>query len=380
MQERKSYKQSFYNKYIEMISRMSKLESVRKELLFKFRIKQSGAILVCVLFVAFIIILYKISSIENFFIVLIALSYLLFLFLFVYFDNLKKYYMKERDEFKKNIKRKFHSEIITCFDYIKKTSAHDIYTNLKQKGVICNQQDEYSIIKTWELDDAFCGNYKGLDFSIVEVMNCLTTGYRKLKRGIIFDIKLNKNIKGKVNVFPKTSKRFTDKFRIKFLYLIIISIYGLWAAISTFITSDDLLVKIFTSPSFLFMTLIGIVGIKYYIAPYFISKEKVNLEDVNFQKKYIVETDNQIEARYLLTPSFIERFNNLKNVFNSKDVRCYAENDSITFIIGTNHDIFEIGDIYHSITDGKQIEQFYKEMTAIIEMIDYFKLDERTGL
>lgn len=108
--------------------------------------------------------------------------------------------------------------------------------------------------------------------------------------------------------------------------------------------------------------------------------KKVDLEDVRFAKSYNVETTDQVEARYILTTAFIDRINNLKQVFHSKDIRIFFENNKMTIAIRTTKDLFEIGDINCSIHDFKQINQFYEEITAIIRFIEHFKLTNRTGL
>ena len=108
--------------------------------------------------------------------------------------------------------------------------------------------------------------------------------------------------------------------------------------------------------------------------------KKVDLEDVKFAKLYNVETTDQVEARYILTTAFMDRINNLRRIFNSKDIRIFFENNKMTIAIRTIKDLFEIGDINCSIHDFKQVNQFYEEITTIISFIEYFKLTNRTGL
>lgn len=42
--------------------------------------------------------------------------------------------------------------------------------------------------------------------------------------------------------------------------------------------------------------------------------------------------------------------------------------------------LFEIGNIFLPLANKKQIDKFYKEISAIYELIDYFKLTEKIGL
>ena len=68
------------------------------------------------------------------------------------------------------------------------------------------------------------------------------------------------------------------------------------------------------------------------------------LEDVMFEKNFDVYTNDEVEARYLITPSFMERLNNMKTVFEACSVSCaFYEN---YLLIGLNTcDLFSIGNL-----------------------------------
>ena len=96
--------------------------------------------------------------------------------------------------------------------------------------------------------------------------------------------------------------------------------------------------------------------------------------------KYNDYSSNQIEGRYLVTTSFMERFKTLHTAFGSNKAKCAFFDDKVMFAISTNKNLFEIGDLFHPLTDMKHINDFMKEISAIYEIIDYFKLAEKTGL
>ena len=48
--------------------------------------------------------------------------------------------------------------------------------------------------------------------------------------------------------------------------------------------------------------------------------------------------------------------------------------------ISTDRDLFEIGSLYKSLEDTESINSFFNEIYSILELIDYFKLNEKTGL
>lgn len=107
----------------------------------------------------------------------------------------------------------------------------------------------------------------------------------------------------------------------------------------------------------------------------------MNLEDPDFNKKYIVTTEDQIEGRYLITTGFMDRFKNLQTAFGTKNVKCAFFDNKIMFALHTNKDFFELsGGLFHSLKHPKRVKSFYEETTAIYDIIDYFKLDKKTGL
>ena len=104
------------------------------------------------------------------------------------------------------------------------------------------------------------------------------------------------------------------------------------------------------------------------------------MEDPWFGKKFNVYSSDQVEARYLVTPSFMERFNNLNTVFGAKNAKCSFYRDKIVIAISTKKNLFEIGEMFKSLEDPKSIKSMYDELFSIYKMITYFKLDEKTGL
>ena len=108
--------------------------------------------------------------------------------------------------------------------------------------------------------------------------------------------------------------------------------------------------------------------------------QNVKLEDLTFDKKFNVYTQDQIEARYLLTPAFMERLKSLETSFGTKNIKCSFFEDNIMFAISTNKDLFELGSLYKSLKSKISIEEFYNEIHSIQEMINHLKLDEKLGL
>ena len=110
-------------------------------------------------------------------------------------------------------------------------------------------------------------------------------------------------------------------------------------------------------------------------------KDRKNiLEDPVFSKKYHVFSEDPVEARFLITTNFMERFQNLENKLNTKHIQCVFFRDSIIFAIDSKTNRFELCDTKTKVDSPEQFRRFFEEFTAIISMIDYFKLDEKTAI
>lgn len=106
---------------------------------------------------------------------------------------------------------------------------------------------------------------------------------------------------------------------------------------------------------------------------------KVDLESITFENKYNVYSTDQIEARYLLTPSMMERIENLKFTFKAKYVRGSFKANKLTLAIHTGKDMLAMGSDYKD-SDANTFQELYDEMISILKIVDELKLNEHIGL
>ena len=59
-------------------------------------------------------------------------------------------------------------------------------------------------------------------------------------------------------------------------------------------------------------------------------------EDVQFNKKFDVYTNDEIDARVLITPAFMERLKNMKVAFGSSGVSCAFYQKNLIIALKTN--------------------------------------------
>ena len=108
--------------------------------------------------------------------------------------------------------------------------------------------------------------------------------------------------------------------------------------------------------------------------------DNVKLEDPLFEKIFEVYSNDQVEARYLLTTSFMQRLLNLKDSFGGEKVECSFYDESLFIMIPVKKNLFEPGPIYESEDFVDDAQNVLKEMNDIFQIIDLLKLDQKTSL
>lgn len=108
--------------------------------------------------------------------------------------------------------------------------------------------------------------------------------------------------------------------------------------------------------------------------------DRVILEDPVFERQFQVYSTDQIEARYLLTPSFMTRIMALKNRLGAGSVEFSFFDNKLLLMIETSKNYFEVSSLFIPATFEADVDSIYDEMNLIFSIIDELKLNERTGL
>ena len=106
--------------------------------------------------------------------------------------------------------------------------------------------------------------------------------------------------------------------------------------------------------------------------------EEVELEDVVFEKYFDVFSDDQVEARFLLTTAFMERILKLKKLFKGKSIEFSFFDNKLLIKIPTKKDMFEPSSLFKPATDYNRIEQAFNQFCAVFAIIDILKLNRHT--
>lgn len=269
------------------------------------------------------------------------------------------------------------SKFLKCFKEIRRISDENSARIFSTKEL--KASNLFSTFNTIKVDDAFKGNYNGVDYKITEI-KLIQEGSKNSTtafKGVILSVPSNKTIKANTIIATKRDMNIRN--------------YPT-GIIASIIYVPLLLCECFLSLKFSsdidnFIKLIVLTIITLIIICSFIEKQKsmqnVNLESINFDKRFNVFSKDQVEARYLLTPTFIEKFTRFYTAFGTNKAKCsfykdFSGNDRIMFAISTWKDLFEPGNLFTPVNEPKYL--FLSDFTSIFNMIEFFKLDEKTKL
>ncbi|MBQ4647279.1 MAG: DUF3137 domain-containing protein [Candidatus Gastranaerophilales bacterium] len=215
-----------------------------------------------------------------------------------------------------DIKNRFMSNICKCFENL--SWSNQVYYNSSEFHKI----GLFDYYNTERFDDIFSGNYKNVKFEIIEA-----------------------NFKHEI----RAGKRRYEKP-----------------------VFDGIILKIQTPKDFETHTLIRPDGLfKMPIK----NLKRTELEDVVFEKKYDVYTDNEIESRVIITAAFMERLNNIKEVFNAQKVYCCFIKNIAYVGLQTERDMFQLCSLRKGL-DASFFSKMFEEIISIYRLIDHLKMSK----
>ncbi len=106
--------------------------------------------------------------------------------------------------------------------------------------------------------------------------------------------------------------------------------------------------------------------------------EKAGIESPEFEKVFEVYTDNQVEARYLLTTAMLENILKLKSFFPKIEFSFYQQNVLIN--IETKKNLFECSSFFRSVINKKRINKTFDELYLLFSIIKILRLNQKTIL
>ena len=108
--------------------------------------------------------------------------------------------------------------------------------------------------------------------------------------------------------------------------------------------------------------------------------QTVRLEDIQFEKVFEVYSDDQIEARYLLTAAFMDRMLKLRDLYKGKTIQFCFNHNTLLLSIPTRQNMFEASSFFRSNLNKKKIDLVFEQFYTIFSVVRLLKLNQRLGM
>lgn len=102
--------------------------------------------------------------------------------------------------------------------------------------------------------------------------------------------------------------------------------------------------------------------------------KKVGLVDPKFEKIFQAYGTDQVEARYLLTPDFMQRLVDLETSVDGKNIR-FAFLSGLLVIAVETKNRFEPGSMFKPLMDRDRTQKLLDEIGAVYDIVDGIKAD-----
>ncbi len=117
-------------------------------------------------------------------------------------------------------------------------------------------------------------------------------------------------------------------------------------------------------------------GLFNFMQKWMTGLDRVGLGDSRLERAFEVYSNDQVEARYLIHPVFMERLLDLETHFKGKNLRCaFVEGDLLIAIEGG--DKFEVGTMFAHLDDIERVRAIVRDVSEIMRVIEAVLTAER---
>lgn len=106
--------------------------------------------------------------------------------------------------------------------------------------------------------------------------------------------------------------------------------------------------------------------------------ERVTLENTEFESRFEIYATDQVEARYVLTPRFMERLLSLSYYIKEKSFGLAFSDDFAYLTLNTGSDWFEPGSLFTKLTDQRRVENLIEQLNFAFEVTNILNLTTKS--
>ena len=245
---------------------------------------------------------------------------------------------------------------------------------------VIKKSELFSYFNSSSVDDSFCGEYHGasLDVSEHDVRIHGNKGDTIIFSGVMLMLDFPKSFEGQTIALNKGRNWNFALNNPAIMIALALMLSPTLMICYYFYTEPGVPMGLLFS--WLPIALVGLIlGIIYMFYRRYNPKkttQKVILEGISFLQKWKVMTDNQVEARYLLTPAFMEKMLAIKRLFKGKHIDFSFFDNKLLIAVHTRKDMFETTALFTSAKSYHKIRDVVSQIYSIFAVIDVV-LDSR---
>lgn len=238
-----------------------------------------------------------------------------------------------------------------------------------------------------DIDDSFSGEYKGTKVKVSE-QSLHARGNKSdlvLFKGLMILLDFPKKFKGRTVVISKKNL-FSAIFENPLLVLTLLPfVFILFlTAVTTCDFYDGLKAGTADMYTLVLPVVCSAVSALFIFVIYRIFKRKkvktvhkVSLESLDFARGKKIMTDDQIEARYILTPVFMEKTEDIRRLFHGSAVDFSWFDNKMLIAVHTRKNLFETASLLTPALSYHKVREVVSQLYSVFSVIDI--VEEKTS-
>ena len=232
-----------------------------------------------------------------------------------------------------------------------------------------------------EVDDAFTGTYRDTDIVVSEQEMTLLSRYKErvMFAGVCVFLRLNKKFNGQTTMKQKGGWLTILKHNLLTLLILFgpaFIAFGVWCR-GTRVSLEDI-VFVYGVIGFVFFIYFGIPYLCHLSDAQRPKRNKMRnaaFENKPFLRSWRIMSSNEREIEAILTPSFVEKLENLKKLYcgNLVDVSFY--DDKVMICVHTTKDLFIVPSLFVPSLKFSETMKIFQQVSSILDVIDELRLN-----
>ena len=244
---------------------------------------------------------------------------------------------------------------------------------------VLKKSEIFTYFNQTEVDDAFWGHYNGVEIDVSEhdVMIHGNKGNTHIFKGALIMLDFPKKFKGQTVVMHKwfNMQSLLNNPHLVFAFLCLAAVatmplYFSFKDLRRYVSFDFKDFLLMFSPILIAAVILGVVYWAWRRKNPRRATQKVALEGLPFMRQWKVLTDDQVEARYILTPVFMEKMLAIKHLFHGKAIDFSFFDNKLLIAVHTRKNLFETTSLFVPALSYHKVREVISQLNSIFSVID----------